>query len=296
MTLKIIKDLLNRHTNYHYTQRSFFQKVFPKDMLNAPSGLPGDLIDISSNSSSNWLSKLYNGKPDIKSGEAKVRRILSENIKTDNRHLKDIASNCKELLPEDSADIDFIVSKLVTQIETSHMTSDMAQYLNGLLHSVPHEGLAACIVCSCCDMDDQSLLEQLKKVYSPNPTLPVPQDASLEECLKYLQTVFNDYYAFITPRNDATSTYEPQGYNSYKLESCRCLITHVTQEFNLPQELSERINSIYRKIEFLDSERELRPDDATSQQWIGKFFHKIYELEQEINDFSALWRKHLHDE
>lgn len=295
MTLKSIKDSIRKYTLQHYTQKEFFLKVFPEEMLKSPSGIKGDLIDVNANSNSNssWLSKLYNGNADPKSGARRVRRILGENIHANDEFLLIISSNCKELLPSKTPDLIALVETLVSQVQNAGIPTDIEQYLCELLRSATENGLAACIVYSCCQIDDQILLTHLQKTYGQAPILPLPQNASSDECLNYLHNNFWNFYMSVAPDQCPSSHGELQAFDLHTLNSCKHLIIHLTQSCTLPQSLIDIISSIYDKVELIYYEQDFHPENTSDIRLLGKKMEKIIELESELKELHS--RLHIHD-
>lgn len=288
MTLKTIKDSISKYTLQHYTQKEFFLIIFPEDMLNSPSGTNGDNIVVDSDLNSSWLSKFYNGNTDPKSGAKRVRRILGENIRTNNEFLLNISSNCKGLLPRKKTDLIALIDTLVFQVQDSCIPSDLKQYLCELLHSSAENGLAACIVYSCCQIDIQILLTHLQKTYGQTPILPPPPNASLDECLNYLQNNFWNFYMSVAPDQCPSLQDEYPVFDLHTLNSCKRLVIHLTQSCTLPLSLIDKISSICDKVEFIYYEKDLHPANTSDIRLLGKKFEKIIELESELKELRSL--------
>lgn len=213
---------------------------------------------------------------------------MEKNIRENSDHLSAISANCKKLLSKEKTDIASLVNEMSSQVEHSGMTPDMIEYLNGLLHSEVCNGVAACIVCSCCQIDHQLLLIQLKNVYGKEPMLPVSESATLTECLKYLRDNYYDFYNSIVPRKNSVQSYEPQQFDLYKIDSCKHLITHINQTLDPPQELIEKLHTIHDNIILLNYESELRPELPSNFRLLGKKIEKIIELEKSLKELDAL--------
>ena len=288
MTLKTIKDSISKYTFHHYTQKEFFLKIFPEDMLISPSGISGDNIVVDSDTNSSWLSKFYNDNTDPKSGAKRVRRILGENIRTNNEFLFQISSNCKKLLPRKNPDLIALVDTLISQVHDACIPTDIKQYLCELLRSSAENGLAACIVYSCCQIDNQVLLTQLQKTYGHTPILPLPHNASLDECLNYLQNSFWNFYMSVAPDQCSSLQDEHPVFDLHTLNSCQYLVIHLTQACTLPLPLIDKISSICDKVEFIYYEKDLHPANTSDIRLLGKKFEKIIELESELKELRSL--------
>lgn len=294
MTLKTIKDSISKYTFHHYTQKEFFLIIFPKDMLISSSGISGDKIVVDSDTNSSWLSKFYNGNTDPKSGAKRVRRILGENIHTNNEFLLQISSNCKELIPRKNYDLVALVEALISQIQDACMPTDIKQYLCELLHSSAENGLAACIVYSCCQIDNQILLTHLQKTYGQAPILPLSQNASLGECLNYLQSSFWNFYMSVAPDQCPSLQNDRPVFDLHTLNSCKHLIIQLAQACTLPLPLIDKISSICDKVELIYFEKDLHPENTSDIRLLGKKFENIIELESELKELRSLL--HIYDQ